>query len=95
MVTVQSLCSGPRTVAKVDVELIQTIDGRADRKVTVTRDCGHLYFWGGRLDMPIPLPGSPAMGCLGVQEGAFRREGDAAPAVFDPRKRPAKRRKVA
>jgi hypothetical protein len=89
------LCPAPHTIAAVDVEPIQRPDGRADRKVTVTRSCGHPYFWGGWLDQPLPVLGFPAMACLGPQIGDFISHEPSAPTFFDPRKRAMKRKRVA
>jgi hypothetical protein len=82
-------CDGPRTVADVRSEQQPRLDGRPDRKVEVVRDCGHVYFWSGPLDAPVPTPGEPAMRCLGPIDATFHRAANQpdGPAIFDERKR--------
>jgi hypothetical protein len=77
-------CQGERTIARVDHEFVTRIDGKLDRMVTVTRDCGCPYFAGGAVDGPLPEVGARAMRCPGIDPQRQLITPDQ-PTIFDTR----------
>jgi hypothetical protein len=80
-------CTGGRTIAAVHAEHIEHADGTPDRKVTVTRDCGHTYQWGAATTAPLPVIGDRAMGCVGEALPATFLPSPTGSTFFDPRVR--------
>ena len=85
-------CVGARTIARVDVTLLERPDGKPDRKVIIVRDCGHSYYWGASLTAPLPIVGAPCWHCPEGNAVHSAPETPEGPTIFA--ERPARRRKA-